>query len=501
MSKLNQLNERLDFISFDAAQKAALLAMRPTIVNSISGALDKFYAKAKVHPLTKNFFNDETHIKHAKERQESHWERIASAQYDEGYVDAVSKIGQVHARIGLEPRWYIGGYALILEAIIRDVVAADEKTRGFGFGKKSGKLADGLAAVVKATLIDMDYAITVYLDVLEAQRAAAEAERERLKVGQDEALRALDHALTLLSGGDLTSSINKPLAAEFEQLKANFNSSVSNLNGTFVDIVAGTQQSSADTRELSHATDEMAKRIEQQAAALEETAAAIDQITVIAKQSATRTRDAQEVARSSSEDADKSGETVGEAIAAMGKIEESSRKITQIISVIDEISFQTNLLALNAGVEAARAGEAGRGFAVVAQEVRELAQRSAKAAKEIKTLIEVSTQEVVTGVSLVNKTGEALSKIGTQVKSINEHITSIAQSAQEQSSAIAEINSAVNSMDQMTQQNAVMVEETNASTQNLMTINTNLADLVSRFRVSGGTSHSDQSQQRQRRYG
>ncbi|PWW04605.1 methyl-accepting chemotaxis protein [Hoeflea marina] len=500
-SKSEELKERLDFINFNSEQKAALLAVRPSVVKSLDGALNKFYAKAKSHPLTKKFFNDDAHIAHAKERQVKHWELIASAQYDDSYVDAVSKIGQVHARLGLEPRWYIGGYALILEAIIRDVVASEEKSGGFSFRKKSTKVADGLAAVVKAALIDMDYAITVYLDVLAAERATAEAERARLQAGQDEALAALDQALTLLSGGDLTASISKPLTAEFEKLKSNFNTSVSALNGTLADVIAGTQQSSADTRELSQATDEMAKRIEQQAAALEETAAAIDQITVIAKQSASRTRDAQEVARSSADEAVKSGETVGEAIAAMSKIEDSSKKITQIISVIDEISFQTNLLALNAGVEAARAGEAGRGFAVVAQEVRELAQRSANAAKEIKTLIEVSTHDVVTGVSLVNRTGEALSRIGTQVRSINEHIGSIAQSAQEQSSAIAEINSAVNSMDQMTQQNAAMVEETNASTQNLMVINGNLAELVSRFRVSGAAGHSGQAQSQQRRYG
>jgi methyl-accepting chemotaxis protein len=153
--------------------------------------------------------------------------------------------------------------------------------------------------------------------------------------------------------------------------------------------------------------------------------------------------------------------------------------------VIDEISFQTNLLALNAGVEAARAGEAGRGFAVVAQEVRELAQRSASAAKEIKELIEASFSDVLTGVELVNKTGEALGSIGSQVQVISDHFATISQAAQEQSTGISEINSSVGAMDQITQQNAAMVEQTNAATQNLLGINQTLAELASRFTVSG----------------
>jgi methyl-accepting chemotaxis protein len=174
---------------------------------------------------------------------------------------------------------------------------------------------------------------------------------------------------------------------------------------------------------------------------------------------------------------------VRSAIDAMEKIEQSANQIAQIIGVIDEIAFQTNLLALNAGVEAARAGEAGKGFAVVAIEVRELAQRSANAAKEIKQLIQASSGHVGTGVSLVNETGKALSAIQTQVVQINDHIQSIVTASREQSTAIAEINTAVNQMDQMTQHNAAMVEETNAATQGLASEAVNLETLVARFRV------------------
>ncbi len=182
-------------------------------------------------------------------------------------------------------------------------------------------------------------------------------------------------------------------------------------------------------------------------------------------------------------DAETSGEVVGQAVTAMGEIEQSSRKISSIIGVIDEIAFQTNLLALNAGVEAARAGDAGRGFAVVASEVRALAQRSAEAAKEIKVLISASSTQVAAGVSLVGETGKALTRIVSQIAEINGVVTDIAASAQEQATGLNEVNTAVNQMDQVTQQNAAMVEEATAASQNLAQEAEDLSRMMSQFKV------------------
>jgi len=481
-SRQSQLSEKLAFVGMDKAQRERLTALKPLIEQSVGPALDRFYAQARSNPETARHFRDAAHIQHAKQKQVAHWGAIATGKYDNDYINGVTRIGKVHAKLGLEPKWYIGGYSLILEELITRIIASELK--GFGTGKKAERAGKGVAAVVKAAMIDMDYAISVYLDELSEERARVETERQQLKAEQDRALSALDSALTTLAKGDLRTSISQDLSSDFHALKSKFNTAVSKLNDAFLDISSAITQSASDTRELSGATDDMARRTEQQAAALEETAAAIEQITTISRQSSEHTREAREVVSRTSEQATQSGQTVTQAIAAMGKIEESSKKITQIITVIDEISFQTNLLALNAGVEAARAGEAGRGFAVVAQEVRELAQRSASAAREIKELIEASFSDVLTGVELVNKTGEALGSIGSQVQIISEHFVTISQAAQEQSTGISEINSSVNAMDQITQQNAAMVEQTNAATQNLLGINQTLAELASRFSVS-----------------
>lgn len=236
------------------------------------------------------------------------------------------------------------------------------------------------------------------------------------------------------------------------------------------------------SREISASADNLSKRTEQQAASLEQTAAALDQITTNVTNSTKRADEARTVAIQANDSARQSGAVVASAVNAMGKIEQSSGQISNIIGVIDDIAFQTNLLALNAGVEAARAGEAGKGFAVVAQEVRELAQRSAKAAKEIKDLIRNSSIEVEQGVKLVSDTGEALKAIEGYIVTINQHMDSIATSAREQSVGLSEVNTAVNKMDQVTQQNAAMVEETNAASATLATEASNLREFVSRFR-------------------
>ncbi|MFA7415864.1 MAG: methyl-accepting chemotaxis protein [Rhizobium sp.] len=310
------------------------------------------------------------------------------------------------------------------------------------------------------------------------RRAEAEAEERLIQ-----ATGSLASALRRLASGDLVCEIDDQFAPQFETLRHDFNASVQQLREAMQSVGQVVGSVTNGSGEISQASDNLAKRTEQQAASLEETAAALEEITSNVTATSKRTGEARDLVRTTREQAEKSGTVVNNAVSAMEKIEHSSRQISQIIGVIDEIAFQTNLLALNAGVEAARAGDAGKGFAVVAQEVRELAQRSANAAKEIKGLIGNSEVAVNEGVKLVNDTGEGLNTIAGLVQAINAHMDAIATAAQEQSVGLGEVNTAVNHMDQATQQNAAMVEKMNAAGASLAQESGRLAELVARFRT------------------
>jgi methyl-accepting chemotaxis protein len=329
----------------------------------------------------------------------------------------------------------------------------------------------------------------------EASRLAGEAERERVSAEAERAAQerleqataSLAEGLRKLAAGDLSFRLDAPFATAFEPLRHDLNAAVSQLNTTLTAVSSAADEIDTGAREVSDSANDLSRRTEQQAASLEETAAALDEITANVGQSSMRTNEAREVAAQANRSASRSGIVVAEAVTAMGRIEQSSNQISSIIGVIDEIAFQTNLLALNAGVEAARAGEAGRGFAVVAQEVRELAQRSAKAAKEIKDLIRNSSVEVQSGVKLVRDTGDVLKTIEEHVIEINGHMEAIATSAREQSTGLAEVNTAVNQMDQVTQQNAAMVEETSAAGSTLAAESARLRELISHFTLSSAS--------------
>ncbi|WP_418135864.1 methyl-accepting chemotaxis protein [Agrobacterium sp. El2ro-1b] len=327
----------------------------------------------------------------------------------------------------------------------------------------------------------------------EANRSMSE--KDRIEREQQKAKEAADvkfavdnlaAGLSKLSDGDVSYRIDQPFTATLDGVRNDFNMSAEKLQSALTRVAQNAGGIGAGANEIKSAADDLAKRTEQQAAAVEETAAALEEITTTVRDSTRRAQEAGQIVGRAKAGAEQSGEVVRRAVIAMEQISKSANEISNIIGVIDEIAFQTNLLALNAGVEAARAGEAGKGFAVVAQEVRELAQRSASAAKEIKALITTSNDQVQQGVQLVGDTGKALATIVSEVQEINRHVVSIVESAQEQSSGLQQINTAVNQMDQDTQKNAAMVEETNAASHNLAKEVASLNQLLSQFRLAEG---------------
>lgn len=348
---------------------------------------------------------------------------------------------------------------------------------------------------------DMARALTVFRNnAIEAARIEAESKRQQAAVEAERmsndaekrageahihfAVNALAQGLERLAAGNLSEEIETPFSGDLDRLRTNFNSSLTRLSDTLVQLRANAMAIQANGSAMRDSADTLSRRTETQAASLEETAAAVDGITVTVRASAARAHDANAIVGFTKQNADASTTVVANAIDAMSRIEGASTKIEQIIDVIDEIAFQTNLLALNAGIEAARAGESGKGFAVVAMEVRELAQRSADAAREIKALIDAATAEVSHGVGHVQQTGRVLSEISKQISEISDHVSAITTAAADQRTGLQEVNGSVGQMDKMTQANAAIAEENSALSQQLADEADALMALIAQFKLT-----------------
>ncbi|CAK0743561.1 methyl-accepting chemotaxis protein [uncultured Gammaproteobacteria bacterium] len=321
----------------------------------------------------------------------------------------------------------------------------------------------------------------------------------RLTDTVQEAIKELGIMAGALAEGDLNQRITRDFQGAFHKLKTDFNTTSERLGDIVGRIGQATEAMTQASGEVSSGSADLAERTEQQASSLEETAASMEELGATVRSNADNAQRANRMAIDARGAAEQGGNVANSAIDAMKRIEGASHKITEIIGVIDEIAFQTNLLALNAAVEAARAGDAGKGFAVVAQEVRVLAQRSAQASKEIKTLIMASDGEVKQGVELVRKAGDALVGIVSGVQQVASLIGEIASASSEQASAVEEINSTVAQLDEMTQKNAALVEETTAAAQSMANQASELGEQMSFFKLRRGGGKPAPAAQKLRR--
>ncbi len=358
-------------------------------------------------------------------------------------------------------------------AVVVPYVATVVRMEGLAAGDLDAPIAytdhrDCVGRMTKAMAVFRDNAVAV----------------SEARAAQEIVVTALGTGLENLAAGDLSRPIPTVFPADYEKLRRDYNNALHALSGTLSAVTRSMDGIRTASSEVSTASDDLSHRTEQQAASLEETAASMEEITTTVREAADGASRVNGVVDAAKSEAEESGRIVREAVSAMGGIERASQEISEIISVIDGIAFQTNLLALNAGVEAARAGDAGKGFAVVASEVRALAQRSADAAKDVKTRILTSSEQVGNGVTLVNRTGQSLERIVARIGEISTLVSQIAASAAQQALGLSQVNTAVGEMDNVTQQNAAMVEQSSAAARSLANEADELARQVARFRLS-----------------
>ena len=384
-----------------------------------------------------------------------------------------------------------------LQTRMSNLAAGDNEASIPGIARKDeiGAMA-ATVAVFRQNAEDRDRLEQAELETrLQAERDTGTREREKAldKAETETAVQALGTALEMLASGDLTFRLQEPFAARLDALRQHYNEAADKLAAALSSIGSTAQEIDVGVEEIRAASTDLARRTERQSASAEETAAALSEIMTAATESSARADEVGHFISDARTSAKSSDTIVGNALSAITAIEQSSQEISNIVSVIENIAFQTNLLALNAGVEAARAGEAGKGFAVVAQEVRELAQRSAKAAKEIKQLIDTAATDVHAGVDHVRNAGGALTTIIQHVESIGIRVGAIIEASREQAGGLRQVSQAVGSMDQATQQNAAMVEQSSAATHNLADQTGALRALLAQFRCADDTVDLHQS--------
>lgn len=463
------LSKKLAFFNIGENDFARFPLIAAALRRHAPPALDRLYDQISATPETARFFGSRSMMTHARDKQIEHWAGMFSGKVGKTYFDSAERIGNIHSRIGLEPGWYIGAYATVLENIVNKMFS------GFGAMFRRRKVARALGSMIKMALLDMEVALSTYFKAEQAARI--------------EVIDEVSATLRAMAEGDFATRV-PDLPAAFAELQKHLDGMRVQVSGVLSNVAETSASVDVGAREIQQASDDLARRTEQQAASLEEASAAMTMLSSnvrSAAEDAAHMHDSVDLAHG---EALKGGEVVEEAVCAMNDIHHSAQEIGKIISVIDGIAFQTNLLALNAGVEAARAGDDGRGFAVVANEVRALAQRTADAARDIKTLISASSTQVERGVSLVGQTGEMFAVIVDRVGQVAKLASSIARMAQEQAGSIGQVRETVREMDTMTQQNAAMVEQATAAARSLASEAESLAQLVSRFQLDKGESRA-----------
>ncbi len=448
------LQKKLKRFELDGKNTDRLKKVGEALIPELDTVLEAFYDRAKADPDLAAFFDGPERMTYARNAQRKHWEILLSAQFDEEYLASIDRIGRTHARINLPLEAYMSAYALATSDLLNRFL---EKGRT-GFSQRAiPEIRRRVGVMTRAFALDIESVVETTFRIQAEEQSAA--------------FSHIIAAIEKMAAGDLTHVVPSPdesdFPAEFDPVRVRLNEANAALGNVLARVSRTMHGLQSVVDEVSSAADNLSNRTASQAAALEQTAAAVHELTQNVAQSSASTEQAKEVAHEAARSAEEGAKTVSEASEAMGRIQTSSDRITQIIGLIEDIAFQTNLLALNAGVEAARAGPAGRGFAVVAEEVRGLAGNASDAARQIKDLVSQSSKEVASGVDMIQTAANTLGLIVKKFDHVADLTGQMATAAHAQSVALNEVNAAVSQVDSVTQQNAAMVEDTSSATKRM----------------------------------
>lgn len=490
-SQAGSLGERLAFAGLDAQSCELLRRHRPQLDLHCKAGLRDLLHRLQCFPEAARQFDSELQLERLHDLQSSHWSVLTDARFDAVYADRVKVLSDSQSRMGLDPRWHVAGHAVVLESLLKGVLA-EEAGRPLlpAARRRAQELAELVGALVRLVMVDVEIGVTLRFN--EVRQKHHRALHQQQDGDRTEVVELFSDVVRSLAERDFTVRLPDDVPEHYRELADLLNQAIEASRSSLQAAQANSEAALSAAGELAADAHAFAEASASHSQRLGEASQQLDAITRQMQSCAAETDAAQKAAAVTRQTVEESGDIVGRAITAMADIEASAEKIGEIIGVIDEIAFQTNLLALNAGIEAARAGDSGRGFAVVAQEVRALAQRSADAAHEIKSLVNGTKTQVGAGVQMVHRTQDAISGIVQQVAEIDTSIAGIAQNAQAQVGALGQVAAEVSSIGSEVAKNADRAERAGARAADLHTVIVELGRTVREFRIERQARyHSD----------
>ncbi len=482
-AQAGSLRDRLAFAGLDAQQCELLRRFRPLLEEQLKTGLRDLFLRFQSFPDAARNFENERQLDRLHDLQSSHWSVLTDARFDALYAERVKVLSDAQSRMGLDPRWHVAGHAVMLEHLVAALIEQiGAKSLLPGARRRDQEISEAISAVIRLVMVDVEIAVSLRFNELRQrhQRAAG----EQRKADQTQAVDTFFDFASALSVKDLTARIDTDVPDVYSELAGILNQAAEAMRGAIETV--GDKMSRVDALSSGLISDAhtVAGETADHARQIGETSGELRDLTIRFRDTAGRTVAAEKAATETRKSVEESGEIVGRAISAMTDIENSAEKIGEIIGVIDEIAFQTNLLALNAGIEAARAGDSGRGFAVVAQEVRALAQRSADAAREIKTLVTGTKSQVGAGVDMVHRTQEAIAGIVRQVSDINESIADIARDSSDQVDCLNRVTGEIGEIGHRVSATSDVARRSGENADELHTVILELGQTIREFRIA-----------------